>query len=355
MPQAEIHNHTRLASIVLPLADELGTPLVVALLQARFDLREDGTSCLADEVPAIAVGGRAWDDDPIQGWRIEPQMAFFKPGCDVVLNGHALAPRGACTQMAVGLSLGPVTRQAVVFGPRRLLDGRRITAPEPFERVALRHAQAFGGWDRRAADPSAHRVEARNPVGRGFRDPTAPVDRDVELPAIEDPAAPIRSYGDAPAPVGFGFVAPHWQPRSTWAGTYDANWMTSRMPLLPADFDRRYFCAASPGLVCAQALTGGEAASVIGTTPHGRLDFIVPALGLPLFHAHLRGRRRATLKLALDTVVVDTDDMSLTLVWRGHLPLRLGPHDLLAGEFHLPDPRARAFVRRAVTAGLHEG
>jgi len=345
MPQAEIFNHTRLAHAVLPLADEQGTSLAVPLLQATFAMFEDGSVRLADEQATIELGGLPWDGDVEQGWRLEPQMAFVKPGCDVVLNGHALAPQRGCTQMLVELSLGPVARRALVFGPRRLLDGRRITAPEPFERAALRHGNAFGGWDRRHDDPAEHRVEARNPLGRGFRDTRAPIDRDVELPAIEDPAERYQSYGDAPAPVGFGFVAPHVQPRAAFAGTYDARWLANRMPLLPLDFDRRFFAAASPGLACAQPLQGGERASVVGTTARGRLDFTVPALGTPLFHAHLSGRRRTTLKMALDTVVIDTDAMSLTLLWRAHLALRNGLHDLLAGEFHLPDARARSVLR----------
>jgi hypothetical protein len=331
---------------VLPLADESGTPLVVPLLQASFSLDARGSTRLADEQPPIELSGVAWDDgDPDQGWRLEPQMAFVKPGCDIVLNAHALAPQRGCTQLLVELSLAEATRRALVFGPRRMLDGRRVTAPEPFERIALRHSQAFGGWDRRHPDPARQRAEPRNPAGRGFRDPAAPVDRDVEMPAIEDPSDRFERYGDAPAPVGFGFVPPHWQPRAAWAGTYDEQWLHARSPLLPLDFDRRFFAAASAGLGLARPLAGGEHVRVVGTTAVGQLDFVVPALGTPLVHAHMRGRRRTTLKMALDTLVIDTDAMSLTLTWRSHLPLRNGPHDLLAAEFHLPDPRARAMLR----------
>lgn len=343
--QTEVRNHTRLAQALVPLIDEQGMPVVVPLLQATFVLAAGGALHLADEQPPLALGGIAWDDDPAQGWRLEPQMAFVKPGCDVVLNGHAVATTRGCTHMPVELTLGPLRRRAVVFGERHLLDGRRVSGPLPFERVPLRYAHAFGGCDARHADPGEHRVEPRNPVGRGFRDTRLPVDRDVELPAIEDPQFRIERYGDAPPPAGFGFMAPHWQPRAAWAGTYDAAWLAERMPLLPRDFDRRFFSAASAGLTSAQALHGGEPASVVGTTPQGRLEFALPALGTPLFHAHLRGRRRATLKLALDTIVIDTDAMQLQMTWRAHLPLRNGPHDLVAGEFHLPDAHAQAALR----------
>jgi len=32
----------------------------------------------------------------------------------------------------------------------------------------------------------------------------------------------------------------------------------------------------------------------------------------------------------LDTVVVDTDDRTLTLLWRSHVAVRNGPHDVLS-------------------------
>jgi len=348
--QAEIRNHTPLAEAVVPLTDEHGTPVLVPLLQASFDIAGDGTLALPDEVPPLALGGIAWDDDPAQGWRVEPQMAFVKPGCDVVLNGHALATARGCTRMAVEFTLGAAQRRALVFGERHLLEGRRVSGPQPFERVPLRWTQAFGGRDTRHADAAEHREEPRNPVGLGFRDPRQPVDADVRLPALEDPQLPYARYGDTPPPVGFGFVAPQWQPRTAWAGTYDDAWQATRMPLLPRDFDRRFFCAAASGLALAQPPAGGERASVVGTTPAGRLDFTLPALGTPLFHAHLRGRRRTTLKLVLDTVIVDTDRMQLQMIWRAHLPLRNGPHDLVAGEFHLPDVQARATLRAARAA-----
>lgn len=353
--QAELFNHTRLAHAVLPLIDEHGTPVVVPMLQATFDLATGGSLRLPDEPPPIALGGIAWDDEPAQGWRIEPQMAFVKPGCDVVLNGHAVARQRDCTQMLVELVIGATTQRAIVFGERHLLGGRRLTGPEPFERIPLRYAYAFGGTDGRHADAAEHRAEPRNPVGRGFRDARLPVDSDVLLPSIEDPRQLLERYGDTPPPLGFGFVAPHWHPRTAWAGTYDAAWEAERMPLLPRDFDRRYFAAASTGLVLEQPLLGGERVSVVGTTPAGRLDFALPVLGTPLFHAHLRGRRRTTLKLALDTVIIDTDALHLQMIWRSHLPLRNGPHDLLAAEFHLPDARANAALRRGKPASRPSG
>jgi len=354
MPHAEVLDHTRLAHAELPLSDEHGAPVLAVLLQGTFaiDARAQAVRALAVQ-PPVEIGGLAWP--PISAgqaaeaaeieWRFEPQTAFAKPGCDVLLHGHALAPQAGAMRTLVGFAIGGLKKCALVHGPRHLLDGRRIVERGPIERVPLRYGLAFGGWDRRDPDPARHVCERRNPLGCGFRDPRAAIDRDVELPPLEDPDAPIGRYGAAPSPAGFGFVGAHWLPRAQYAGTYDAAWQASRMPLLPLDFDCRYFLAASPGLQLPAAPADGERITVLGTTPAGRVDFALPSLGTPLFHAHLRGRRRLTLKLRLDTVIVDTDAMCLTLLWRHPLPLRNGPHDLVAGEYHLPDPRAQALRR----------
>jgi hypothetical protein len=50
-----------------------------------------------------------------------------------------------------------------------------------------------------------------------------------------------------PSPAGFGPIACHWQPRVGFAGTYGDAWVANRLPLLPDDFDDRFFQSA-PGI-----------------------------------------------------------------------------------------------------------
>ncbi|MFY0539342.1 DUF2169 domain-containing protein [Nannocystis pusilla] len=53
----------------------------------------------------------------------------------------------------------------------------------------------------------------------------------------------MRALGGSPPPVGFGPVAPQWQPRLGLAGTYDSQWMEQRAPVAgrsrPALLQRR--------------------------------------------------------------------------------------------------------------------
>jgi hypothetical protein len=332
MPHVALRNHTPFPAQSLFLTDEDGVPQFVALAQGSFAIGPDGVKPL-DEQPAPNLAGE-WHGDPAEtSPRLEPQIAFVKPGTDVVLLGHAHAPSRGAVEVAVGIKVGPVSKVARVVGDRILVrrsGATVISPPQPFEQIPLVYERAFGGWDRRDADPVRHRCEMRNPVGTGFRVDTPGGDDEVRLPNIEDPERAFRGYGDTPPPVGFGFLAPHWHPRAAFAGTYDAEWDRRRKPLLPSDFDRRFFNAASPGLVTSRYLQGGEPVVVIGASPEGRLVFELPALAPPACMVALRGRRSVAVAMNLDTVIVDMDRRVLTMGWRGHIAVRNGPHDVVA-------------------------
>jgi hypothetical protein len=208
------------------------------------------------------------------------------------------------------------------------------TSSLPFDRVPLLYERAFGGWDRQHKDPDRPAFEPRNPVGIGLRTRWHAGEETVAVPNLEDPAHLIQRFDDRPAPAGFGFLSPHWQPRAALSGTCDAAWMQTRMPKLPADFDRRFFNAASPGLVLPSRLRGDEQVTVMGASPAGRIDFKLPAQTEPVVDVELRRGRKETLQTELDTVIVDMDDMTLTLLWRAHRVVRDVPHDVAAIRVH---------------------
>src|SRR5262249_33420529 len=161
------------------------------------------------------------------------------------------------------------------------------------------------------------------------------------LPNLEDPKHPLRSTKQRPSPAGFGFIAPHWEWRRRHAGTYDEGWTRDRMPLLPQDFDRRFFNAAHPDLISPGYLRGGEPVEVVNGSPRGGI-----ALSLP--HERLEGvvmmkdQTRHRVGMSLDTVVIDTDEHRLTLLWRGALPVYGQVHDLLWSKVQHSGPASGA-------------
>jgi hypothetical protein len=98
------------------------------------------------------------------------------------------------------------------------------------------------------------------------------------VPNIEDPRQPLNWISDRPRPIGVGPVARHWQPRATYAGTYDDEWKRRRAPLWPTDFNARFFCGAPGPLQASPQLKGGEAVVLHGLHPNGPIHFLLPTL-----------------------------------------------------------------------------
>jgi hypothetical protein len=332
MGHAAVENQTALAFQPSFLADEEGRPLLVLLVQATYEIIAGrALSLAAEQVPPSLTGELNGSDAAVSSYRIEPAFAFVKPATDVVLIGHAVPPRHGLTEFQVIFRAGALGKVARVVGDRRWVrSGGVITAtrPQPCERTPLVYEQAFGGWDRSHPDPSRHSFEPRNPVGTGFRSQGGVFEEGIRLPNLEDPGQPVEHYGQVAPPMGFGFVSPNWQPRASFAGTYDDAWSKTRMPLLPKDFDRRFFNAASPGLVAQGYFEGNEPVLVENASPLGRLSFRLPGARAPRCVVELRNQEDAQVETKLDTVVVDTDTDRVLLLYRAHVALRDGVHDV---------------------------
>jgi hypothetical protein len=322
-----IENETPLQLAQLGLADEEMRPLLVLVVKATYDIGPDGLVLAEEQVP-VNLGGESWGEPGESSYKYEPEVASFKVATDVVLVGHAHAPEKETRELLVALQVGPVKKAVRVVGERvwyRSLGSISATRPLPFERMPLVYERAFGGWDR--TDPDRTAFEPRNPVGVGFRASTRHFEENLRLPNLEDPAQPLQRFGQVVPPAGFGFISPHWQPRAAFAGTYDEAWNKQRKPLLPKDFDRRFFNAASPGLVVPGYLKGGEPVTLTHASPRGRLSFSLPRV-TPRVTVELAFSEDARPELNLDTVILDTDVHRVFLLWRASIPLQEGPHDV---------------------------
>ncbi len=100
--------------------------------------------------------------------------------------------------------------------------------------------------------------------------------------------------------------------------------------LRPDDFDLRFFNAASPGLVTQEYLKGNEPVLIENASPIGVISFNLPGVEPPKIRVQLRKRPDAHLQTNLDTVIINTDENLVMLLWRSNLVLRNGPHDVVA-------------------------
>lgn len=329
MSHPEIRCPPSLALDILPLFAKDASPVVVPLISARYLLGSNGETDISAQLTPLKVGGEYWGPPEISSLKYEPQIAFMKPATDIVLIGHAYS--FGKVDVNVSIKVGRLSQIARVVGDRywtRVLGTVMASSPEPFERIPLLYERSFGGWDRSPPNPSLHRCEPRNPVGTGFRLKDGRFEEGVRLPNIEHSSRLLERYGDCPRPVGFGFVSPAWQPRVALAGTYDTDWQSNTMPCLPENFDIRFFNAASPPLISDGYLQGGEPVVIENTTPARSLAFRIPEVRPPICTIRTRGGGCHRLTTNLDTVIIDTDQMILMLMWRGYRPLIRGLHDI---------------------------
>lgn len=333
MAHPQIDNQTAFAFESLGLANENGYPLLVAVIKATYAIPNKAPLALAEQQLPIVVDGEYWADPETSSYKFEPETAFVKPTTDVVLMGQAYATRPGVRKVNVAIRVGPMEKTVRVIGDRywvKTLGVTTMSNPEPFEKMPLIYERAFGGWDANEPDPMTSKFEPRNPVGVGFK--RRKFEEGMPVPNLEDPKRPLRVYGDTPPPAGFGFISPHWQPRASFAGTYDEKWEKERAPLLPTDFDAKFFNAASPGLIAPEYLKGDEPVVIENATPNGRLEFNLPGVRPPKIRVQLKGRQDEHLETNLDTVIINTDENLLLLLWRTNLVLRNGPHDVKAIE-----------------------
>lgn len=315
MPQLE--NRTPFVAMMFVLPDAQGIDTLFLAVKATFDIGTERMRVAAKQRPLL-LHDEYWGMPAQSSIRYAGEIHPCKWATDVAVVGTAHAPYGEPSPcFEASLSVGQLTKTVNVFGERRwkagLLRRTSITEPEPLLRAPLYYELAFGG---RHELPGGHVLaDPRNPVGRGFRGGRRTAElHEIPLPLFELPSSHLADPSDLPEPAGFGFVAPHWQPRARLAGTYDKAWERTRAPSLPEDFDPRFFQAVAPDQVYSGYLEGGERVELVNLSPKGFLAFTLPAMAL---HAQVHvGDMLHMPKLRLETVLIEPDANRLCLTWR---------------------------------------
>ncbi len=309
-------NASPFAAVAVPTIAPDGAEVVVAIAKATFRRGEGGVLRLDDEQSPVRLGDvPSLPDADDSSVRYPSDVATAKRGTDVIVVGDAVSKVPVAAK-DVAVRVRGRTVAVRVHGERvyyRSLGGIVVGPAAPFERKPIVYENAYGG-----ATEDFRLVERRNPVGRGVaKRPADLVDRPA--PTVEDPAHPITSTSDRPEPAGFGAIAGHWLPRADFAGTFDETWRATRMPLMPLDFDARYWNVAHPLLQFADGLRPGDIIAILGMT----LDGLV-TVELPPFPVEMHGKtddgRTISMRPPVDTILVEPGTGRVELVARGTFP-----------------------------------
>ncbi len=223
-----------------------------------------------------------------------------------------------------------------LHGPRywqwSFLRGWHLSEEESTEAIPLSYALAYGG-----GNPAKRSRYRANPSGVGWYKDT-PLDRDTRYaaPQIHYVGDPVRHLEGRLSVAGFGPQARWWSSRYHYAGTYDKKWRAqfdaSEHSVYPQDFDARFFQCAHPDWIFHPYLRGDETFWLTGAHAERGICAQLPGLRIQ-GHCLTRSGKLLSAPLPLDTVHIDLDRQTVSLVWRASLPQSLGiPLLLLQGE-----------------------
>lgn len=316
----QVDNRTPFAAERGWVRDRDGAEIWLVAVKATFDIKADGSTEISKEQPPVLRLPEYHGEPGKSSIKYEADLVLTKNTTDVLVVGHAYAPVGyTATGLDVGFKVGTITKMLRVFGDRRWdIDGGWTNA-KPFEKMPLVYERSYGGIDPRSENPERD-WDWRNPVGTGFAISRANL-AGVALPNLENPNRHIQSWSDRPDPAGFGPLCSHWQPRASFAGTYGDDWLKNRQPLLPEDFDDRFYQCAPLDQQTPYFLSGGEPAGLSGLTPDGKvLRFTLPKIYLGFETRFYDGSHEIHKNRNLHTVILEPDFPRVSLVWHTALP-----------------------------------
>lgn len=312
----QLDNETPFETHLSVMPDTAGVDTLLVVLKATFSLGLRLRPA-REQVP-VAVADKYLGEPGGSSLEVAGEVHLARPGTDVVLTGDAVAPEGRPVDwLDVSVMAAGQGKEVRVFGDRQWYSGAmgiQPGRPRPFVRMPLVYERAFGG-----TGESTGAFEPRNPVGMGFwsgRSAGEVVGRPV--PNLEDPRRLLSAPGDRQLPAGFGPLAPSWQPRAGYAGTYGRQWQRTRAPYLPADFDTRFFNVAQAELTFPRHLQGGEPVQLCGVSASGPLSFHLPVCR-PVATVAL-GRDLHRPPFHLEMVHIEPGEERLCLLWRAVLP-----------------------------------
>jgi uncharacterized protein YjbI with pentapeptide repeats len=219
------------------------------------------------------------------------------------------------TACAVRIRVADLEKTLWVSGDRYWLDGR-LTEPQPFERMPLDWAHAYGG-------PGV----PENPAGIGAFDELVNGVHTRRAPNVEAVGARVRSRGQAVSPASFGALPVDSPQRMALMGSkYGQDWLENQFPGFAQDMDWRFFNAALPDQrwPARRELPPGAAYEIVNMHPQAP----VMSGHLPSWLARCfvsfdkEGHQLQEVPLRLTTAWFFPHRERVALIWHGALPVR---------------------------------
>lgn len=289
---------------------------MTVVCKATFELRPGQSPLAAEQIPPLEADLSS-QGDPRRSLLAASDLVPFKRNADVLVTGHAYAPgERPTTSLIARIAVGSIDKSIEVHRDRAWTADGRLVSGELFVRMPL-------VWERAAWGTN-------NPVGHA---PHTPADaRGLRpIPNLMPPGFVLRGPTDTIPAVGTGPIAPTWHSRAALLGRHASTWdyrAWNTRPL-PDDLDGGFFNAAPIDQQLAK-LSGDETIELENLLSwRERLVTRLARVGVRA--TVQRGGTVQDVPLRCDTLCIDTDRGTATLVWRGVVMLaNAAEHGLVA-------------------------
>ncbi len=249
------------------------------------------------------------------------EIAPYKQGGEIYLYGSVQpgSDQSASVQVEIGLRYDNNkywSKELRVFGPRHW-ERKFLTLlpsqPQPLTTaLELVYEHAYGGNDPQHQE----NYYLANPAGCGFSLRGLRSKR-LELPQLEQPPHFINSPGSRVKPAGFGPLPQHWEPRSAVKVNINQQGITNGTCPFSGELpDEMYNCAPSDQRF-ASPFCGPLTVKLSGLVATSKRSLLID---IPTQQPQVKvqlDNGLSTLELNCDTLVINSDERTLALIYRG--------------------------------------
>ena len=332
----EVRSRDSFATAVVTWQRGSGEYIATIIAKATYALDPE-VAVLLEEPDGIHEVDDHWDDDLRKSVRVPSDLAPLKNSYDIVVVGHAHAPKAA-ESTVIRVAVGSVDKCVEARVPSRFTPDGQLDAAAPTLRMPLRYEVGPLGPD--------------NPVGI---DPTLYDEASgrYRVPQLLPPHLPVKPGVSVPF-TGVGPIAPSWSSRASLLRAQDRAWLSAMLDRpMPTGFDVSYFSIAPTDQRAADPFRADERIILECLHPqHPRL--VANLAGVrPVLSCNLGGKLP---ELIGDTLLIDSDRGVVTLTFRAQI--EIDPSRQARFEVHADTgPRARSIVPKAAAqprTGLDE-
>lgn len=297
-------NTTPFPAHVAAFRDHTGASFWAVWVKATFALRDARPALFLAEQTPLWKEPQYENANPADRMIADSDLAQHKPAIDFVLLGHA-TPNNDGTARAISVALGDWRKTLHLYPPRRTNWRGALVADKEIKPVPvpLDARSGFGGPTYEA-----------NPLGQGAEKGTGPA-----FLAYPDDKKCLR-------PAYFGPIPPTWPERRDLGGTYDAQWQSSRAPLLPTNFSPVFWQSAPEDQRLPRHIGTDLAVEITGLEAE-LLRYPLPLLSL-LTSTRIAGKWHPKVP-DLQTIFIDLDKRKVNLTYLASWPIPAASQDVM--------------------------